>query len=131
MKAIYLLATLGLLEQPATVNAANLAAGVPGKWNKLPEEAANALKDAWSELGRLVAAGRGPEAGPIIEELIYGEFADELSGRLRNEEETLSALDTMGQEAAWQAHHLRSKKAYNEKKAHENYLAFEEAAKEM
>ena len=120
MKAIYLLATLGLLEQPATVNAVNLAAEVPGKWNKLPKAAANALKDAWSDVGRLVAEGRGgdPEVGHSIDEHIYGEFAEKLSGRLSNEEEALSALDRMGLACAWHAQYRLNPKLKNEDKAH-------------
>ena len=133
MKAIYLLATLGLLEQPATVNAVNLAAGVPGKWNKLPNEAAHALRDAWSDVGRLVAEGDGlaPEVQRSIEENIYGILAEDLSGRLSNEGETLSALDAMGLKAAWHAHHIREPKAENPEKAAKNLKEFEKAVLQL
>ena len=47
MKIFSLIAVLGLLEQPATVSAINLAASSSPKWKKLPFTAGNHLGEAF------------------------------------------------------------------------------------
>ena len=54
MKAISLIAILGLLEQPATVSAIDLTAAPP-KWNKLPFKAGNHLAEAFHRVSQWTA----------------------------------------------------------------------------